>query len=232
MFHDTLHMPLPAFSILLFLAGSAWLARHEPRSLWLLVGPLSFMAIAGALRVYPFGERLAMFLAPAFVLVIVAGTASVARWAADTGRALAGATLAAALLAPTVVPALPRLAVPYVVHDIKPAMAYIQQNRQPGDAVYIYDWARPLVRYYAPRLGIDRAVLIEGHTRDKSATGMRADLQQLRGRRVWMVFAHVCATDGVDDDKILLGEMDRLGRRVDEFHAADAGAYLYDCTAR
>ena len=59
--------------------------------------------------------------------------------------------------------------------------------------------------------------------------GYLRDLKRMAGRpRVWIVFSHIANWGGVDEEKIFLDYLDRLGRRLGFYKTSGAGAYLYD----
>ena len=55
------------------------------------------------------------------------------------------------------------------------------------------------------------------------------DVDSLAGTgRTWIILSHVLIRDKSDDRAILLEELDKRGRRLEEFSTHSAHAYLYD----
>jgi hypothetical protein len=114
---------LPAIGLCLVGVWSLW--RRDRRALGLLVLPVLFALLAGALHRYPFHGRLTLFLTPALILLIAEGAAQVrSRIMAGKGtgllrRVASAAVLAAILLFPTL-QAVYHLAEPRVRGDFDP----------------------------------------------------------------------------------------------------------------
>jgi hypothetical protein len=55
------------------------------------------------------------------------------------------------------------------------------------------------------------------------------EVEELRGRRrVWFLFSHVVRSEGLDDEKLLLYLLDRVGIRLEARRETGASLYLYD----
>jgi hypothetical protein len=46
--------------------------------------------------------------------------------------------------------------------------------------------------------------------------------------RVWVVFSHIATWGGVDEEKVFVDYLDRLGQREQHFRTSGASAYLYN----
>jgi hypothetical protein len=112
-------------------------------------------------------------------------------------------------------------------------MAYVRDNRRPGDVIYVYHHQRESFQYYAPKYGLREGEYVLGiDARD--ATKRRAhwddyqrDLDQLRGNaRVWILFSHVRKIQGIREDEFMLRYLNGIGVRLGEFIPRDASAVL------
>jgi hypothetical protein len=212
-----------------FLVGCSSLLRRDPTRGWYLIAPLLLVLAAACLRVYPFAERLILFLVPGTLLLIAEGVAYFARQLGR--RAPATAFLVALLLVPVYlrVPAL--IAEPPMVREVRPLLHYIAEHRRPGDLIYVYRYAWAATTFYMPRFGLDAEDIIWGQ--ESSYPDEFARVQELRkiaGRgRVWLVFAQeVPNWQGVNDEKYLTHYLDAHARRLDSVRRLNAGLYLYD----
>jgi hypothetical protein len=136
-------------------------------------------------------------------------------------------------------------------------MAYVSNNRQPGDMIYVYHHQRESFQYYAPRYGFKEGEYVLGiDARDESKRRAvwdkyQQDLDQLRGNaRVWVLFSHVRKIQNTREDEFMLRYLGQIGSRLGEFipdeappspdseegeqagndepPTAPASAYLYD----
>ncbi len=86
---------------------------------------------AAAVKAYPLGQhRLSQFLAPAVLLLGVAGVEQLGRWRRWVGMGLAGLVLAVASYMP-----LTRFVRPWPQPDAQAVQKYVQAHRRPGDVV-------------------------------------------------------------------------------------------------
>jgi hypothetical protein len=212
--------------------GGGVLLRTDWRRFWLLVGPALLALLASGLKRYPFEGRLLLFLVPAALLLIAAGTGALYRaLRAGQGRAIAA-------LVPLLVVALPIMTAgqdllrPRMREETVPLFRYLAGHRRPGDLIYVYDSARLAARYYGPRYGLREGDYIQGSESRDDWTRYLDDLQRLRGhKRVWVLLSHVCTWQGVDEGRIILGYLSRVGTCVDELEEPGAALYLYDLSA-
>src|SRR5262249_46768649 len=152
--------------------------------------------LASGLHKYPFGRRLLLFIVPMMFILISAGAA----WIIDAKppmSVLAGAALLALVLLRPVGGATRNMITPRARQDMRPAMAYIRDHRQPGELIYVYHHQQEAFQYYAPKYGIDQNDYIMGTDgRPDWKHGVNpsylSQMDALRGRgRVWFMFSHV-----------------------------------------
>jgi hypothetical protein len=198
--------------------------RGYGQSAW-FAGTLVLVWLASGLGKYPVAMRLWLFMAPVMILVVALGVEEVWSRTRPTFPALAP-ILACALLA---YPALgtARVALRPPGHEeIRPLLQHMRERYQEGDILYLYRNAQWATRYYAAS-GLNfpgEVVLNRGGRYDSER-----EVEELRGRRrVWFLFSHVVRSEGLDDEKLLLYLLDRVGIRLEARRETGASLYLYD----
>ena len=215
--------------------GSLWLRRRELTLI--LLTPLPLTLLAGAAHLYPFYDRLVLFLVPVLLLTVAEG---VDRLAGVASHYSAHARL---VLMPTAfaLAAYPLLSgpPPYWVEDIKPVLAYVKAHRQGDEPIYVYGASRHAFGHYAERYGFRPASYTLGAATYRDSREHLREMDQFRGAgRFWLVISH--AVPGCSDPRELLQYLDAIGVRKDERIAAprkpgnssvwalSAMAYAYD----
>jgi len=221
----------PAVLVLLPL-GLSYAAARRWQWMLLLVLPLLLALVASALGKYPFSGRMLLFLVPSTVLLLADGIELVRAGLAKLNRPSAyavSAILAAYLVYYPALTDAKNLRTPPMRENIKPVLAYMAARRQSSDLVYVYYAAVPAVRFYAAAYGLDSAGFFRGVLAREEPEKYLADVDQLADNgRVWFVFAHNCTWCRVDEQNYILGHLDEVGQRLDEFVGNDAATYLYD----
>jgi hypothetical protein len=216
-----------------FAAGVAWMRRHRRLRLALLLAPAGFALAASALRVYPFGSeflssgRVLVFLLPSLAFVMAEGAVSLRRLVPGGAGRAAFAVAAVLMLVPAA--AYAALSVPHLRSEVKPLLDFVDEQRRPGDLMYVYYNGQAVFEYYAPRYGWNTGNTVPGAC-SRFAPGKYADdLARLRGRpRVWVLIVESMPVDGFDEKRFILAFLDHLGKRLDDRVAVGAGVYLYD----
>lgn len=221
--------------VLLAAVGVIMTWRTDWRVLTLLLAPLVVALGASAAHLYPFGDRLALYLIPSLLLLATMGiTGMAALIPAARGGSLVLVSVTVFFL--VVEAQALRTAPPvYRREEITPALAYLRAKSTEGDAVYVYYGAIPAYAFYdwvAPFPA--RAVLGGCHRGD--ARGYLTELDAQRGRaRVWILFAHESWRLG--ERELMLRYLDAIGTVRDSTtapgHDVDgkptiARLYLYD----
>ncbi len=218
------------FAAFVVLGSIALLIKH-PKNAVLIVGPILLALLASALFLYPFGNRMIIFLLPLLLLLIVAGAdylgqVLIRNW---TNEYLA------VLLLPFAIAAFLQQSWPRTPEHLRPVMQYVSKHWEQGDALWVYYGAGQAFEYYKELIPISPDTLI--------GTCNRADprdyLHQVdveRGRaRVWILMAHGPGPFGFDERKLIISYLDTIGLRTDEYHAPGedkssnhAAVYLFD----
>ena len=220
----------PHFSWILWLAaamfvvGCAILLFRQSRLFRLIFGALVLTLFASGLHRYPFGDRLILFALPLFILPLVMAIVSTP-------------TIPARLVLTIVFFIYPvYLETKYSIHrpiwyDVKPAIAYVKSNWQPGDALYLPWGSDVLGRYYLdtqPGLAIPGSQPVSGVWKDDSAARTPAytqDLEQFFGKpRVWIVFSMDPLRERPIYEQILASH----GKLIDSHDYTGGAAELYD----
>lgn len=230
----SLAYPLPTLYAALALGGIGLLWRWDRRAAVLLTAPLAVTLCAAVARQYPFSDRLIVFLVPAVFLAIATAVEGIRRLAQPYSPALAGA-LVLCLLAPVVYPIAATPPV-YVSEHLKPILARLQADRQPGDAVYVYYGAAPVTTFYASQFGLARGTYVVGGCHRGNARRYLEELDTFRGRaRVWVLITHSVPYYRERED--ILAYLDSIGTRQEHIVVRSravgrtpqpAEAYLYD----
>jgi hypothetical protein len=147
--------------MILFLIGSGtMLYSSKARHLFVLLAPLGLTAGASYFRLYPFDGRMLLFSLPAVILLIGEGIAQVVTLRLPIKKESFLAVTATKIILVGICLVLTGTMInsKLVSHDeIKPVLEYVQTRQKEGDKIYLYYWAEPAFRYYAPFYGFNFA---------------------------------------------------------------------------
>jgi hypothetical protein len=224
--------PIPA---ILALTGFIVLLRRHWQSAALCGLTLLAALAASALGKYPFGGRMILFSVPILFALVGAGVDGLVGWIKGKGRSGAAPLLAVLLAgimlyAPFMTSAENFIQPKYAEH-IRPTMAYLQSNRKPGDVLYVYYWAIPAFRYYAPRYGFVETDFMAGNQHQNDPSGLLAEIDQLKGHpRVWILFSHVYEKGDYNEKDAILQHLNQIGDKKREFRepGTSVSLFLYD----
>jgi hypothetical protein len=140
-----LHWPLVG----LVLVGLLSLLRRKPVVASMLVLPLAVMAVASALHRYPVFDRTVLFLVPATLLLVAEGACAVVAMARRPAAQYTTAVVLAMLIATAPLAHAAGNAVDPIKHEeVKSALISMRAHWQPGDALFVDESTRFVVRYY------------------------------------------------------------------------------------
>jgi hypothetical protein len=227
-------------AIATFIIGCIACYRRSRVTLVFLVAPMAMTFAASYLKQYPFRERLVLFLVPLAIVIVAEGIAclltQVDRLQATKNKlAFIGVLIVSTLLIPPLVRASALILYPTQVEEIRPVLAYVQSQQQPGDRLYVYPVRKHQFLYYALQFGYTEKDYVLGQTmtsgngsdRQLSEKGVKRfdrNIQRLRGQsRVWFIF---CATSEVEE-RTFLSLLEPL-EPLDVFRQPGAFVYLYD----
>lgn len=223
-------------AIACFLLGCGILIRQRRWLFWLLVAPVIVSIVGAYAHLYPFYQRLSLYLVPFFLLLMAAGSVV---WE-ERGRIrfarIFGLILVTALLVQPLIHAVPLLVHADHREAMRPLMAYLQANCQAEDVIYVAEKSEYQFRYYAARYGfqpndyrigvnnLDAENWEEGVS-NKERDRTIADLETLRGEpRVWVVLSDI---ELRDEMKVVRSHLNDTARKLDQFQNPYTTSFLY-----
>jgi len=216
-------MGVAALALLLGLARFIWRDRLTGV---MLLAPIPFAVAASAAGLFPFADRVSLYIVPIAILLAAAGVDFLDRSGPPPGR-LAAVLVTLFLVFPHVLRS-PRMPEEWNYAHMRPVVHRLNAAITPGDVVFVYG-LKEGYDYYS--LGIDhgpRAVI----TATRGPKGSPIVLEELDGlvgdRRVWVVFANRSWPGRKDLRPIFRQEFDRRGKHVRTFAAHGVTAHLYD----
>lgn len=227
---------IPGWLALLLLLGG-WIALWRLRPSLAMIFALTLLAAFGAaaLGKYPLGGRMLLFAAPIGIGLLGAAFEGLyqalirLRW----GAGLAVCALALALLAGTAANALENFGTPRMQENMHPAIRVLRARHRPDDIIYVYYAAMPAFRYYAPFYRFEESQFSAGKiSYYRLLTPTLADIDTLRDNaRVWVLFSHVYAEDGVDEREATLDYIkeQQMGKCRLESREPGTSVLLYLC---
>jgi hypothetical protein len=247
--------PVRLIVVACLLVGLVSFAREALDRVVLLAGPPVLAVVAAFMSKYPLGGRFSLFFAPLVFLIIARG--AVVSWERFRWRVAIAVPIALALLGPQVVQSAVHVADPPRREHIRPLLHVLKHDWRTGDTLFVYRNAQFALRWYDEcrdcgvrplpfRLGLaprgtttsdgSPAALVSsppsvvvGQNTMTDAEAART-VAELAGRaRVWLLFSHVSGHHGgPDDERLVLRELDRTGRRLGAWREDDASLYVYD----
>jgi hypothetical protein len=204
------------FAIVMVL-GVLALWRRRPREMWILMIPIASAMLAAVIRQYPFGDRVALWSAPIYAILLAAPVA----WVATRVRreTLAGALGGAFILATpalTLVRDLP----PYGRDEIRPALAKLNAEAQPGDPLYVHWNAWHSWQFYGHRAP-SHVQVFAGACQTDYSRGYLRELDALRGAdRAWVL---IMRTQTPAIHELMRDYLGTIGTLEDSLHSGRPG---------
>jgi hypothetical protein len=233
-----LSMGIPYILIALYLYG-LWQFWKEKTWQWIAMAiiPIGINMLVSGFEKFPFHGRLIMYLLPLVFLVFakaVDGLTSLVR------NKVAGNLLFIALVIALLRPALPTaenflVSKGYLQDDLKPALAFMEENLQSSDTVYLYHYVATPFAYYAPQYRLEGLNIVYGQNYSRNARKYQDELSSLpRGQRIWFLFtfvgdARINKNDKQDEREYFLDYLNSNGSLVQEFYSENdaSSAHLY-----
>lgn len=199
--------------------------------------PIGLNVIVSGFQKYPFHGRLILYLLP--LLFVVLGKGIDVLMGLIRNRVAANvvfAVLIALLLKPAIATTNSYLVThSYLQIDIKPVLAFVENNKQDDDFVYLYHNAKTGYIYYAPFYGIENLPYISGQNNIGDAKKYRVELDSLpRGKRIWFIFSYVAEAKVRKGEKrneraYILNYLKENGTLVGEIYARNnaSSAHLF-----
>jgi hypothetical protein len=211
--------------MVLFVVGWAGLFRRNRWLGWIVFGTWVALLMAAFAHKYPLGGRLLLFAVPIVLLVVAEGMAVVC------GRLphgnLVEVAIACLILSVPTLNAIRGLSAARP-DDIRPVIEYAKARAGPSDHWYVYFEAQPQMRYYSDIFGKPVQWQL-GSDCGGDAGCYAREVDSLTGvSRAWIVFSHVLVRDKTDDRAILVEQLNKKGRCLEQFSSSGAHVYLYD----
>jgi hypothetical protein len=201
-------------------------SRNRPMAL-LLLSPLAIAMASALVRVYPFEERLTLYLLPPGLLLVGAGMDALARLRWLGGRvtvAACGAVLLSAVGVRTI------SALPERREELRPVLEAVAERAATQDSLFVYYGAVPAFRYYHERLRFkDQRVRLGRCHRDQWSLYAQ-DIALLAGhRRVWFVFSHYDVSEqSISESAFMVSCLEQSGRVSNKLTHKGAMALLWE----
>lgn len=223
-------------TLLVVLIGGVFLFLRDKKLAFIIIFPLVLAFIASVLRKYPITDRFLYFWYPPLFLMIAEGLRGIYFIFKRVSSNVALVTyilLAVTILWNPLAIAYNNFISPPMGEDIKPVLAYIQDNVQEDDIVYIHHGSLTPFLYYADFYNISEGKVFVAR---KSWNFERfvIDVENFRGSgRIWFVFSHVLSCDCEASSRegriqAHVDVLDKYGTQLDHFEAIRAVTYLYN----
>jgi len=188
---------MPLLPILAGLTGLWILFKREKKYLLLFAMPVILALLASAFELYPLSERLTIFLAPIFILVVGKGVEYFyeSPLSLTVKNGLVMLLLAAPVINSAFQAANTDLFGDYKKSRQREAMQYIKQHYQTGDVVYVYWNNLPSFLYYQEAYSFDFKNIYgldarsQSHDFDSYFNNMLPDFNLIKeNKRLWYVY--------------------------------------------
>ena len=219
------------FVLILVILGFILLFRKNQTYAGALLMIFVLALAASALRLYPLGGRLSLFLAPLIIILV-----SHALDALQHNNRLPNilGVLSAVLVgiylvySPTI-ESIYNFVDPKYFEHIRPSMATLSENWKEGDVLFVSNGAVPAFRFYADRYGLGDVDYQTNEASDyQKPENIVQHLQNLDGNpRVWVLITHVYETKTFNEKDIILSSLERIGALKREFRSPGTSVYLF-----
>jgi len=202
--------------------------------LYLLTLPLVLILAASMLKQYPIASRLILFIIPVFYIFIAEGLYL-------TYRSFRKEHILIGLAFILIFFAYPRASSPmwhaFQVltspearqrQEIKKVLDYLFAHSEPTDSIYLYYGGSRAFDYYT--LGKDLPNnLIYGTASRSEPEKYLAEIDTLqKDQRYWFIFYHVHSAASVNEERLFIIYLNKIGNELDVFKVKGASLYLYE----
>lgn len=221
----------PYFVFILMLLGWIFLWRRN-QSQAITLGFIFIITLtASALQLYPVYERMILFLIPVGLLLMGETVDTLYQSLQEQKTLAIAATLILCgylIYGPLTASAGFFLKPKYYEH-IRPSMKYLQENWQPGDAMFVSNGAKAQFEYYAPIYGLTNAQYISSPREDyQNPDNLLREIDSFKGKsRVWVLFSHVYEKGDFNERDFILDYLKQIGGKKREFRIPGTSVFLY-----
>lgn len=249
-----LKMPLLMFGFIG--AGMAAMCKRNRELFMVLLFPLLLTLLASGLRLYPFYQRLLVFLVPLIILYIGYGCQVLVGYGSRYSKA--AYIMPVLLLVAPVWGSATQAANPPLFGDRKNSteregLVFIQENFQKGDVVYVFWNMQHAYRYYKESHSLAYEAVegldIKNQAKDKKDyyARLQPDLSAIaKGQRVWVICHRTLKLNIGDYDgrptwyhaeeaepgDMLREKLATMGKLTESLETRDVAVHLYDLTAK
>jgi hypothetical protein len=233
-FENPAGFSFPGLAVSLALIGCIATGSKDWRKCLLITLPVVVTALAAVLRLYPFSDRLILFVVPVYAVLIGAGVSFLCEGiSASFSKSWTGAVLLSVLLFLPGKLALREGLSPGGKEEVRDALEIVSKNAIPGETLYVFYIAVPAFRFYAPFLAMPKLDVVLGAVKREGIEAYQPEVDSLRGRgRVWTLFSHHESGRMRGETAFILKGLDSSGRRIREYQFEGASLYLHDLGSR
>jgi 4-amino-4-deoxy-L-arabinose transferase-like glycosyltransferase len=222
----------PSAAVLGLLVGIV-VALKRRDNLLLLVAPLPLVLLASSMKRYPFGDRLALFFVPMYLLLI--GVAFESLWTNLAGKTTA-LLIAGMILLPSARRANGYLRYPPGREESLPAYRWVASHWKSGDELYVTHFGEESFRLYRSQSNwpadLDRPGALHIQPSINGPSDVLEDVKPFAGdKRVWVVLIHAEGGE-YDVHQFTVAAFSDIGTPILEHSEPGAMVYLYDCSTQ
>jgi uncharacterized membrane protein len=222
----------PSAAVLGLIIGIV-VAIQRRDNLLLLVAPLPLVLLASSMKQYPFGDRLALFFVPQYLLLI--GVAFESLWTNLTGKT-AALVIAGMILLPSARRANGYLLSPPGREESLPAYRWVASHWQRGDELYLTHFGEESFRLYRSQSNwpadLDRPGALHIQPSIVGPQDVLEDVKSFAGhKRVWVILIHAEGGE-YDVHQFTVAAFSDIGVPILEHSEPGAMVYLYGCSAQ
>jgi hypothetical protein len=196
----------------------------------LISGPFVVTIGTSVCRLYPFEDRLIVFLIPFVIILLGSGIVSVFDWIKEKSRIMASVFMIIFLIIP-LSDVVRRSVHPYGDENARPVIEYVLNKKSADQDMYVYYGAIPAFEYYSVYRFRYQGSWMRGEKSRNNLTKYSDEISRLFSNRttsVWVIFSHVWAAEGIDEEKYFVTELNKIAVQKDYYHAiGGASAYCY-----
>ncbi|WP_420641897.1 glycosyltransferase family 39 protein [Candidatus Leptofilum sp.] len=218
---------MPLFFLLVTAVGSIHLCRNNQKTCHLTVyfwGAVLILFFVRFIGIYPIGQRYALAVLPLFFMLMAAGVDYLRKWpviAYALGILLVGVQL---FFWPQLAQLNPWLSLPR--ESLRPAVAYLNEQAQPDDVVYVYYGAGPAYKVYQGNSPLE--TIYGTWFRNLPTPEKVSEIHQAvnDAPRFWLAMSHIYQRE---DEELVqaLAEASPGYIVVDQYEAENAAVFLF-----
>jgi uncharacterized membrane protein len=221
----------PDAAVLGLIVGMIIAVRRRD-NLLLLIAPLPLVLLASAMKQYPFGDRLALFFVPQYLLLIALAFESL--WTNLAGKT-AAVVIAGMILLPSARRANGYLFSPPGREESLPAYRWVASHWHSGDELYLTHFGEESFRLYRSQSGwsadLDQPGALHIQPQILGPRDILEDIKPFAGKkRVWVILIHAEGGE-FDVHQFTVAAFSDIGIPIIQHSEPGAMVYLYDCSA-